>query len=40
MKKGIFLDRDGVIIGNKEENPGADAVFPNLLTAVPWIIDY
>jgi D-glycero-D-manno-heptose 1,7-bisphosphate phosphatase len=27
-----------VFIGNPEENPGADAVFPDLLSAVPWLI--
>ena len=29
-----------VFIGNKEANPGADAVFPDLSSAVPWIIDH
>lgn len=27
-----------VFIGNPEENPGADVVFPDLLSAVPWMI--
>lgn len=27
-----------VFIGKKNENPGADVVFPDLLSAVPWII--
>lgn len=28
-----------VFIGTKQENPGADVVFPNLLSAVTWMID-
>ncbi len=27
-----------VFIGKKKDNPGADVVFPDLLSAVPWII--
>lgn len=28
-----------VFIGKEKENPGADAVFPDLLSAVPWLLE-
>ena len=28
-----------VFIGEEKDNPGADAVFPDLLSAVPWILE-